>query len=1660
MSAGGEVLGLTQTVHRELPFSEATRAWFGRAFGEPTPVQALGWAAIAKGEDALLIAPTGSGKTLAAFLVALDRIGSRPREEGERGWRAIYISPLKALVYDVERNLGTPLVGIEVVAKRLGLPFSALTVDVRTGDTTSQERRRQVDKPGDILVTTPESLYLLLTSEARKNLLTVETLIIDEIHALAPTKRGAHLMLSVERLEAVAKTRPQRIGLSATVRPAEDVAKFLSGSRPVAIVDTAAPPRLDLEVIVPVDDMTRPHLELALSPGWDDPSKRSGPLLVAAAEKGGLGAVGAVVGGSPRERMGLWPAIEPKILELVLAHRSTIVFVNSRGLAERLAQRLNELHEEWRAAIGEGGDGDGGAKESGSHAPLARAHHGSVAHSQRREIEELLKGGELRAIVATSSLELGIDMGAVDLVIQVESPDSSARGLQRVGRAGHHVGGVSRGKIFPKHRGDLLEAAVVSRMMLEGKIEALTIPRNPLDVLAQQIVAMVAVEPWSVEGAKNLVRRAYPFAELTDDVWLATLDMLAGRFPSTDLADLRPRITWNRTTDMLESRKGTRLIATVNGGTIPDRGLYAVFLATGETEGSGKPVRVGELDEEMVHEARVGETFLLGASTWRIAEITRDRVMVTPAPGEAGKMPFWKGDGPGRPIETGRVLGAFTRQLAELVEDEDEADRFLAVQVPLDAKARKNLIAHVRDQRAATGLVPSDRTIVIERFKDELGDVRICILTPFGARVHAPWALALEETIGQKTGQEVQAIYTDDGIALRFADGDKAPGWDELWIEPAEIEDRLIERLGTSAMFSGVFRENAARALLLPRRSPQGRAPLWQQRLRSQALLAAVRQHPGFPIILETYRTCLKDVFDLPALVGLLAAIERREVRVHEVDTVAASPFSRGLAFAYVAQYMYEVDNPVAERRAQALTLDRNLLRELLGQDEMRSLFSVEVIAELEDELQLLVDPYRVTDADRVQDALRRLGALETAELVRRAEPGLDVAGLVRKLAGERRIVSMRLAGREQWVAVEDCAMYRDGVGALPPNGLPAALLAPVDEALAMLVLRFARTHGPFAAERVATWLALPVVAVLPTLGVLARQGRLAEGAFLPGGSGHEYCEVEVLRRLRRRMLAVLRNEVAPVDGKALCRFLIGWQGVGGRSREKRLVEVVAQLEGLALPFSELEGVVLPARLPGFSPRMLDEACALGEIVWVGRGALGAKDGRVALYRRETVGQLFEWPEVDAQDELSLLHRSIFEILAERGAAFYSELVMRVGQRLGATTAELTQALWDLVWSGRVTNDTFAPLRAYAAGGASPPPDRRGANRSTLGLGGRWSLTRELAGEANPTERALSRVHGLLERWGLVFREVAELEGVVGGFSALTPALRMMEDLGKVRRGHFVEGLGSAQFALPGVVDRLRTVASQTVEADGRMVVMATTDPANPWGAFLPWPAVGDGVPGKAARAPKRAANTMVVVHDGEPMLWVGNKLNKVVTFRSCREDERLAVAAFVALAGHVRRRRGDGAIHEVDGVAVRGSRWEALLREAGFAADYRGMVLGAAPTTPRARQAGYAPPTFATGFAPPTVLGRGVKGEPRVALAQGPFGGEVGDAVGSDDGGGFVPPTSFGASDAAGSGGFVPPTFGGLSEAAGVERESEVDRGPVPSDPHARRFFFRRNRR
>ncbi len=1529
------------------PFGPAVRAWFEATFEAPTHAQAAGWAAIARGDHTLIHAPTGSGKTLAAFLWCLDRLAEHPRPAPTRAdpgtVRVLYVSPLKALTYDVERNLRAPLAGIALAAQRLGRDVPRIAIASRTGDTPADERRDLVRHPPDILVTTPESLYLLLTSQAREILRGVEHVIVDEVHAIAGSKRGAHLALSLERLEQLRPPdapRLQRIGLSATQRPLETIARFLGGvgeDRAVSIVDAGTRKPLEIQVVVPVEDMARlgEALPLDEQPG------------------------GPVIGGELRTS--IWPAIHPRILELIREHRSTIVFTNSRRLAERLAQRLNELAGE----------------------ELVRAHHGSIAREQRLEIEEELKAGRLPALVATSSLELGIDMGAVDLVVQVESPTSVARGLQRIGRAGHHVGEPSKGVIFPKYRGDLLETAVVVKGMHEGAIEATVLPRNPLDVLAQQLVAMSIGERASVDELLAIVRRAAPFETLTREAMEGVLGMLAGAYPSDEFAELKPRLVWDRLTDTVEGRRDARTVAVTSGGTIPDRGLFPVFLE-GEAGTSGR--RVGELDEEMVYELRAGmhgDVVVLGASSWRVAEITPHRVIVNPAPGVPGKLPFWKGDTVGRPVDLGRQIGAFVREvesdLARGARGRAKAAERLRREHDLDGLAAENLLAYLEDEQAAAGALPTDRRIVVERFRDELGDWRLVVLSPFGGRVHAPWTLALEARLSDRLGLEVQTIWSDDGIAIRLPEGDSSLDGVEalLFPEPEEVEDLVVGRVGQSSLFASRFRENASRALLLPRRRPGTRTPLWQQRQRAADLLAVASRYGSFPILVETYRECLADVFDLPALREVLDGVRRREVQVHSVETARASAFASSLLFDYVAAYMYDGDTPLAERRAQALTLDRDLLRELLGQEELRELLDPDALADLELSLQALVEDRQARTADQVHDLLRRLGDLSTDEAGARTIGGRVEASLhLAELAASRRAVRARIGGEERWIAIEDVARYRDGVGVSAPPGVPQAFLAPAVGALDGLVARYARTHGPFlAAEPAGRW-GLPAGVVDDAIHRLVAAGTLLSGEFRPGGAERELCDPEVLRLLRRRSLAVLRREVEPVDPVTLARFLPAWQGVApspsmspaapgplrGPAALERLAEVVDQLAGLPIPASVLERDVLPVRVAGYQPRLLDELGAMGEVAWVGRGSLGRDDGRVLLYRpgRELLRP--SGPPDGVDRPASELHERIRAHLGRRGASFYRELFGAVG---GRTDREVLDALWDLVWAGEVTNDTFAPLRALRW--KRPAKDHRPRPGRLTALGppeaaGRWSLVDDMtmpAGDdgsgapavAGPsrTERVHALALALLERHGIVTREAVAAEPIEGGFSAVYPVLRAMEEAGRVRRGYFVDGLGAAQFALPGAVDRLRAMRDQPGEAageHGRVVrLLAAADPANPYGAALPWPRRDD-----ADRRPfQRAAGAYVALVDGAAVLYLDRGGTSVQVLPAGEDPETLAVAlgclADLIADGRVR----ELVIARIDGEPVTTSRFREALRGVGFVPGYRGYALRPAAPVERA---------------------------------------------------------------------------------------------------------------
>ncbi|KUI39832.1 ATP-dependent helicase [Mycobacterium sp. GA-2829] len=1508
-------------------FSPLTREWFAGTFVEPTPAQAQAWSAIADGDNTLVIAPTGSGKTLAAFLSAIDRLASsEPRPVGA-GTRVLYVSPLKALAVDVERNLRTPLTGIARVAERHGQTPPSISVGVRSGDTTPAQRRELVTRPPDILITTPESLFLMLTSAARDTLAEVETVIVDEVHALAATKRGAHLALSLERLDQLMDRPAQRIGLSATVRPPEEVARFLSGHAPTTIVAPPAAKTFDLSVHVPVPDM------------------------------------------ADLENNTIWPDVEEQIVDLVEAHRSSIVFANSRRLAERLTSRLNEIHAERTGTeldgrndkVGGGAPAQlmGSGQSFGADPLLAKAHHGSVSKEQRAIVEDDLKSGRLKAVVATSSLELGIDMGAVDLVIQVESPPSVASGLQRVGRAGHQVGEISQGVLFPKHRTDLIGCAVTVQRMLGGQIESMRVPANPLDVLAQHTVAAAALEPLDADRWFDAVRRSAPFATLPRSAFEATLDLLSGKYPSTEFAELRPRLVYDRDAGTLTARPGAQRLAVTSGGAIPDRGLFTVYLAT-ESE---KPSRVGELDEEMVYESRPGDVISLGATSWRITEITHDRVLVIPAPGQPARLPFWRGDGVGRPAELGAAVGAFTGELAALGADAF-AERCRTM--GFNDYATDNLFRLLDDQKQATGTVPTDTTFVVERFRDELGDWRIILHSPYGLRVHGPLALAVGRRLRERYGIDEKPTASDDGIIVRLPDTDfdgGATSFAELFVFDAdEIEPLVTAEVGGSALFASRFRECAARALLLPRRNPGKRSPLWHQRQRAAQLLDVARKYPDFPIVLEAVRECLQDVYDVPALVEVMHRIAQRRLRVVEVETTTPSPFAASLLFGYVGAFMYEGDSPLAERRAAALSLDSTLLAELLGRVELRELLDADVIAATGRQLQHLAEDRRAKDAEGVADLLRLLGPLTVEEIAERATTD-DVGGWLEALRSAKRVVTVSYAGRTWWVAIEDVGLLRDGVGIAVPVGVPISFLDPVVDPLGELIGRYARTHGPFTTAEAAARFGLGLRVTGDVLGRMTVDGRLVRGEFTDAPSGdpagtEQWCDGDVLKILRRRSLAALRAQVEPVSTTAYARFLPAWQHVGSTHSAgiDGLASALDQLAGVPIPASAVEPLVLSQRVRDYQPAMLDELLAGGEFMWSGTGQIGGGDGWIAFHHAEAAPLTLTAP---VELEFTDTHRAIMEILGAGGAYFFRQLA-------GGDSETFKTALWELIWAGWVTGDTFAPVRAMLSGSRrstgrrGAPAHRQRARPPRLSsysiahaqtrtsdptVAGRWSAMPPA--EPDSTVRAHFSAELLLNRHGVLTKGAAVAEGVPGGFAMLYKVLKAFEETGRCQRGYFVESLGGAQFAVASTVDRLRTYLDE-VDQDRReynAVVLAAADPANPYGAALPWPVRTPDGEAEGSHRPGRKAGALVALVDGELAWFLERGGRSLLSFTDDADAQLAAAAALADLVGRgrvqtllVEKVNGVGVLEPGQG-GVRAAVQDALTG-AGFSRTPRGLRL------------------------------------------------------------------------------------------------------------------------
>lgn len=1610
-------------------FSNSVRYWFADAFGAPTAVQAEAWQAIARGENALVIAPTGSGKTLAAFLWAIDALmGEKARvaEAGEkwvRGVRVLYVSPLKALGADVDRNLQGPLSAISELAAvesaRRGAKAPEIRTAMRTGDTPADERRKIARNPPDILITTPESLYLMLTSAAREALRTVETVIVDEVHALAGDKRGAHLSLSLERLDDLLEAPAQRIGLSATVRPRDEVARFLGGAHPVTVVATEAPPSLDLSVRVPVRDMTAVPAFGGFAGAGDGTRQRGAgprraPIENAWKSDRALRAVmaeGASPAPHPDSRLGsssIWPHIEAAILDEVLAHKSTIVFVNSRGLCEKLTARLNELyakrlglgapHSEvagfWAAAgsgeatafgddavrgVPTGSDAMRGApgasfrSDIGSTTALvtepavviAKAHHGSVSKEKRLQVERELKAGELPCVVATSSLELGIDMGSIDLVLQVAAPPSVASGLQRVGRANHQVGGRSQGVIFPRTRVEVIDAAVMAEGMEAGAIESTRLVRNALDVLAQQTVATVAMAPDGLPADDWLacVRRSACYADLGRRSFEGVLDMLAGRYGSGEVAEFAPRILWDRETGLLTPRPGSQRLAVTAAGTIPDRGMFSVVLPEGDARQGRR--RVGELDEEMVMESRVGDIIALGTSTWRIKEIGADRVIVEAAPGRAARLPFWHGEAIGRPYETGRARGALVRALDGGIARAAERDEALVEHVEedamapalrdrltadgLDEDARRNLAALIEAQRACTGAVPTDRRLVVEACPDETGDMRVILHSPFGRRVHEPWALAVAHRVTTALGFDPQAVASDDGIVLRVpAAEDALPGSDLFRFDSDELESIVRERVGFTALFAARFRECAARALLMSPTAPGKRAPLWQQRLKGGQLLEAARREEDFPIVLEALRECLQDVFDLSALREVMDGLASGSIKMSEVRTAAPSPFAAPLVFGYLGEHLYEGDLPHAERQASLLSVDPTLLGELLGAGAVEDMLDTEVVARTVAELQRTADGWKARGAEGVADLLRELGPLTVEEIAVRTEGG-EVAVLLADLEAAHRAFSAVISGEKRWAAADDGPRLSAVLGIVAP--LWAQREGKLSRPLDGLAARFARTHGPFDSEEAACTLGVGVALAAESLERLAAEGRLVRLG------PDRWADGAVLARLRSRSLARAREAVRPVPANAYVRFLLDRQDIA-RAGEPTLAgidgvaQVIAQFEGVALPMEQWEREVLPARVPDFRPAMLDELIAAGEVLWaastVGEAHLisffptdsplaplpvDAQAG-VAEASAAEPGELGD-PSLDA---------IVRHVLVAQGPLTFRALTDGAAQLAGPvarTDREVAEALQRLVWKGEATSDGLgfpragglaAAASASAAGGQTPPPSRRrassrrgrslhsearrAARAAVVGrqvastafdaaLAGRWSALAP-SGQSS-TVQAVALVESLLDRYGVVTRDIALAAGVPGGLSMLYPVLKAMEEAGDLARGMFVEGMGPAQFAQRETVEALRAFAQPAdASAPASLVALPADDPACLFGAGIPWPDVAWDAAAEAPAAdsalvaarPARREGALVVIADGSPVLWAAPRLKSLLAFSA---DEKLLEAAVAVLVASVR---------------------------------------------------------------------------------------------------------------------------------------------------------------
>ena len=1416
-------------------FHPVVARWFCQTYGEPTPPQAQGWPLIGAGRNVLLLAPTGSGKTLAAFLKCLDWLYRRERKEAAEpsagGVQVLYISPLKALNNDIYRNLEIPLQGIAALGREMGYDLPKLRTAVRTGDTPSTERGKMLRRPPQILITTPESLFLILSSQARQMLKTVRFVIVDEIHTLFPSKRGAHLALSLERLQQLVGTdRPlQRIGLSATMRPLDQVAAYLAGNeyrpetetfepRPVAIVDSGQRKTLDLQILLPVPDL------------------RELP------------------------EQSIWPPLYRQLLELVQAHRTTLVFVNNRRAAEQITANLNQL----------------------AGAEIARTHHGSVSKEVRLLVEEMLKRGEIACLVATASLELGIDVGFIDLVVQIESPKEVGRGLQRVGRAGHIVGMPSKGRIIPKTRADLLESAAILREMKAGRVEAAHAVRDCLDVLAQQLVAMTAERDWPVDEVFGLARRAYNFRTLSRENFENVLAMLAGSFETAEYVDLRPRLYWDRQAGLIRADSyGKRLIYS-SGGTIADRGYYGVYL-------QGSDVRLGELDEEFVFERRLHERFVLGTSVWRIEEIRQDRVIVSQSRrGGEAIIPFWKADLGGRPFELGKRIGAFLAE-AEARLDAPELNEWLSAECGLDAAVARNLGQYLRDQRRSVAYLPTDRRIVIEEFPDEVGDWRLFLHSPFGMKFHLALGLLIKEEWEWTLGTAVEFVPVDSGIMFHLPGLNAPPEleWERLPLD--DLEARLARMVSGSALFGITFRHVAQFSLVMPRIGfGRKRTPFWLTRLKAGNLLQVVARYPDFPLVIETYRAVLQDYLELDALREVLAAVRQGSIAVHRQRHQAPSPFAAGHLLNFVNNFMYEGEAPKSELKLSLFGLGREALKAIVGERGFRDLLDPDIVAAVAAKAGGRDRLARELSLETVAHWLNRMGDLRPAELPElfpENHPQLRMV-IDRLLAEGRAVPFQPPRGQELLISGDERATYCSAFAELNAASAGVSLtekrLAQA-EARRRLIGRYVRTHGPFRLAAIADRYGIPEPEVAAELAALAAQGLVEAGEFLPGGTGEEWCDSGLLQEIHRRSLARARREVEPCPPEQFSAFLAAWQGMGAeRAGVDGLAETLNQLIGLWLPAVVWEGSVLPNRVRDYQPALLDQLITSGQWAWRVRG----NEGSLQLCFENAAPSDPREPDPAAAAEysrtlaaLSPNAQNVYRVLERNGALSLPQL----WQQAKLSSVATWQALEELLRAGLLTNDTLGPVRHLLA---TRPQERLGVRGilppSVIARFGRWSL---LPPPEPPRPEEAARQ--LLDRYGLVCREILAAEAP--HWSDLYPVFDHWEQIGKIKRGYFVTGLSGIQYALPGAIDRLRRLPEQ---AAPQFWALHWEDPANPLRYWADWP-------GPDA-APKGSADYLVL-RAGRPVLLAAGKKLKLRTLEELSAgDLSLAFQRLLDLLGRI----------------------------------------------------------------------------------------------------------------------------------------------------------------